>query len=70
MTGISQRHEIGVDADISYTIAPGLVGWVEYIYQQRHQGGFNFASGSATSSPGAFNDVRSQGLELGTSVFW
>lgn len=70
LTGISQRHEIGVDAGISYTIAPGLVGWVEYIYQQRHQGGFNFASGSATSSPGAFNDVRSQGLELGTSVFW
>ncbi len=68
LAGISQRHEIGVDVGAGYVVAPGLTTWIEYLYQQRHQGGFNFASGSAGS--GAFNDIKGQGLELGTSVYW
>ncbi|OJW20633.1 MAG: hypothetical protein BGO51_17990 [Rhodospirillales bacterium 69-11] len=70
LVGISQRHEIGVDVGASYVVAPGLVGWIEYLYQQRHQGGFNFAAGSAVSDAGAYNDVKGQGLQIGTTIFW
>lgn len=70
LVGISQRHEIGVDVGASYVVAPGLVGWIEYLYEQRHQGGFNFASGSASTNAGAYNEVRGQGIQLGTTVFW
>jgi len=70
LAGITQRHEIGADVGASYTVAPGLVGWVEYLYQQREQNGFNFASGSATSNAGAYNQVKAQGLQLGTTVYW
>jgi hypothetical protein len=67
MVGKTQRHEYAIDAGASYTIAPGLVGWVEYIYQNRKQNGFNFASNSAG---GAYNTVQAQGLQLGTTIYW
>ncbi len=71
LSGISQRHEIGLSTGASYTIAPGFVGWVEYMYQQRHQGGFNFAQGSsAAAAAGAFNNVKSQGFVIGSTVYW
>jgi hypothetical protein len=70
LTGVSQRRELGFDAGASYTIAPGLIGWAEYMYQQRHQGGFNFAQGSTSASPGAYNDVKSHGFQVGTTVYW
>ncbi|MDR3538198.1 MAG: porin [Acetobacteraceae bacterium] len=67
MVGKTQRHEYAIDAGASYVIAPGLVGWAEYLYQDRKQSGFNFV----TSSPGsAYNTVQSQALELGTTVYW
>ena len=70
LAGVTQRHEIGLDLAVSYNFAPGLLGWIEYLYQQREQNGFNFASGSASTNAGSFNQVKSQGLQLGTTVFW
>lgn len=70
LTGISQRHEYAIDIGASYTIAPGFVGWVEAVYQHRHQGGFNFAQGSSSSAPGAYNNVKSQGMLIGSTVYW
>ncbi|MBN8874830.1 MAG: porin [Rhodospirillales bacterium] len=67
LAGRTQRHEYGVDAGASYVIAPGLVGWAEYIYQVRKQSGFNFASGSPGS---AYNQVQGQGIQIGTTVYW
>jgi hypothetical protein len=65
--GKTQRYEYGVNAGAAYTIAPGLVAFAEYIYQHRQQNGFNFASGAAG---GAFNTVQSQGLQVGTTIYW
>jgi hypothetical protein len=67
LVGKTQRHEYGIDAGAAYTIAPGLVGWVEYLYMNRKQNGFNFASGAAG---GAYNTVQAQGLEIGTTIYW
>ncbi len=69
LTGISQRHEWAFDTGLSYALAPGLTVWAEYVYQQRHQGGFNFATG-ATAGPTAadFNDTKAQGALFGTVV--
>jgi hypothetical protein len=67
LVGKTQRHEYAIDAGASYTIAPGLVGWVEYIYQNRKQNGFNFAS---NATGGAFNTVQAQGMQLGTTIYW
>jgi hypothetical protein len=67
LTGKTQRYEYGFDAGASYTIAPGLVGWAEYLYQSRKQNGFNFATGATGA---AFNNVHSQGVEIGTTVYW
>lgn len=66
-TGHTQRHEYAIDAGASYVIAPGMVGFAEYIYQYRRQNGFNFASGSAGT---AYNTVQGQGLQVGTTIYW
>lgn len=68
LVGLTQRHEVGISGGASYTLAPGLVVWAEYVYQQRHQGGFNFATSTAGSS--AFNDVKSHALGMGATVYW
>ncbi len=66
-TGKTQRYEYGINAGASYTIAPGLVAFAEYIYQHRQQNGYNFATGAAG---GAYNTVQSQGLQIGTTIYW
>ncbi|MBN8875592.1 MAG: porin [Rhodospirillales bacterium] len=68
LAGKTQRREYAIDAGASYVIAPGLVGWAEYMYQNRKQSGFNFATGAAGSS--AYNTVQSQGIQIGTTVYW
>jgi hypothetical protein len=67
LTGKTQRTEYALDAGASYVVAPGLVGFVEYLYQNRKQNGFNFATGTAGA---AYNVVQSQGLEAGTTIYW
>jgi predicted porin len=68
LVGISQRHEWGFSPDIDYVIAPGFKVFAEYYYGQRHQGDFNFATGTAGSA--AYNDVRAQSFLVGSRVYW
>jgi hypothetical protein len=67
LVGISQRHEVGYAAGMTYGIAPGLVLWVSYLYGTRHQGDYNFATGAAGS---AYNNVKGQAFGVGTMVKW
>ena len=67
LTGISQRHEWVFDAAATYTAAPGLVFWLEYVYGQRHQGDFNFATNAVGT---AYNNVQAQAVTFGTMVTW
>jgi hypothetical protein len=67
LTGKTQRHEYALDGGAAYTIAPGLIGFVEYIYQYRKQNGFNFASGTTGT---AYNTISTQGIQIGTTVYW
>jgi hypothetical protein len=67
LVGISERHENGVAVGGTYAIAPGLVGFVSYLYGDRQQGGFNFITNA--TGPGD-NNVHSQMLLLGSRVQW
>jgi hypothetical protein len=68
LTGISQRHEAGYAAGMTYGIAPGLTLWVSYIYGTRHQGDFNFATSATGTS--VHNDVKEQAFAVGSMVRW
>lgn len=71
LTGLTQRHEVGVYASLNYNIAPGLYVLLEYQYEARHQGGFNFLTGAnnTAATPG-YNDVHAQALIFSTIVNW
>lgn len=67
MVGKSQRYDDGLAAGLTYSVAPGMVAYVSYLYGQVHQGGYNIATGT----PGtAYNDLHSQVFSLGARVFW
>jgi len=81
LTGISQRHEFEVTFGGNYNIAPGMYLVGEYMYTQRHQGGFDFVTGAngagATGIPGTASwkagltrDVHSNGILFSTVVTW
>ena len=67
MTGLSQRKEYGFSMGGSYTLAPGMVLFADYLYQNRKQSGWNFASGAAGA---ANNSVQGQGVVFGTQMTW
>jgi hypothetical protein len=76
LVGISQRHEYEFAGGGSYRLAPGVQLVAEYLYQHRHQGGFDFATG-ALGTPGAAGtagtttrDVQSQAFLFGTVLTW
>ena len=67
MAGLTQRHEYAFSFGGSYRLAPGMVLFADYLYQNRKQGGFNFA----TNAPGAANNtVQGQGFVFGTMMTW
>ena len=68
LSGITQRHEWGLNPGIDWVVAPGLKVFAEYFYGQRHQGDFNFATGGVGST--AYNDVRAQAFLVGSRVYW
>jgi predicted porin len=65
--GISQRVERGLAVGTTYTIAPGLDLIASYLYGSRHQGDFNFGSGTVGA---ANNDVKVQLISLAALVKW
>jgi hypothetical protein len=68
LVGLTQRNEWAINPGLMYTVAPGLQVWGEYLYQARHQNGFNFVTGAAGSL--AYNNVKAQGFLLGSTFFW
>lgn len=66
LTGVSQRHEYEIAFGGTYKVAPGLQLVAEYMYIQRHQGGYNFAQGAL----GATRDAKGQGLVLSSVLTW
>ena len=69
LVGISQRHEYEIAFGGAYTLAPGVLLVGEYMYTHRHQGGFDFATGTVGVS-GRTNDARGQGVTFATVLTW
>jgi predicted porin len=65
--GVSQRVETGLALGATYTLAPGLDLIASYLYGTRHQGDFNFGTGTVGT---ANNDVKVQMVSLATLVKW
>jgi hypothetical protein len=81
LTGVSQRHEWELAFGGNYNLAPGLYLVGEYMYTQRHQGGFDFftgangagatgVAGTATWKAGKTNDAKGQAIMFSTVVNW
>ncbi len=71
LTGLSQRHEYGFSFGGSYTLAPGMVLFADYLYQNRKQSLFNFAGAAGAGAVGtANNQVQGQGIVFGTQMTW
>jgi predicted porin len=65
--GIAQRREVGLAIGATYTLAPGLDLIASYLYGTRHQGDFDFATGTV----GPFNNnTKVQLVSLATYVKW
>jgi hypothetical protein len=69
LTGITQRREFEVAFGGNYNLAPGLFLVAEYMYEYRHQGGFDFVAG-AVSPNGSTHDSKAQGVLFSTVVNW
>jgi hypothetical protein len=82
LVGVSQRHEYEIAFGGSYKLAPGVQLVGEYMYEHRHQGGFDFATGAPgvegpgnTTLPAAgaarsTRDAQGQGLLFSTVLTW
>ena len=77
LVGISQRHEYEIAAGGTYKLAPGLQLVGEYMYINRHQGGYDFNTGAlgagataANNYVGLTRDSRAQGLMFATVLTW
>ncbi len=72
LVGVSQRHEFETSFGGNYVLAPGLALVGEYMYTERHQGGFDFVGNglSPAVNPGLNNTVRAQGVMFATVVIW
>jgi opacity protein-like surface antigen len=66
MTGLTQRRGRGIDAGLSYVVAPGYTVWAEYMWQDIYQGGVNLVTGALGTNLN--NNVKSQGVMLGNVV--
>ncbi len=73
-----QRFEEGAAAGATYTMAPGITLYLSYIWEHRHQNGFNFLAGTQNSTiagaaggvKGTGNTTDAQVLAIGTSFAW
>jgi hypothetical protein len=66
LVGVSQRREMEVAFGGAYKIAPGLQVLAEYMYEQRHQGDFSFATGAV----GSTGDVHANSFLVGSVLTW
>ena len=72
LTGLSQRHEDAFGVGGTYSVAPGMLAFWEYIYGQRHQAGFDLNNGKYFNQAGyaGNNDNHTQAALLGVRVRW
>jgi len=74
LTGLSQRNEQEFAVGGVYRVAPGLALAGEYMYTFRHQGGFNFNTGTVGVIPGSTrlstSNGQGQGVVLSTILTW
>jgi len=70
---LAGREKLGHDAIATvslcaswYKLAPGVQLVGEYMYIQRHQGGFDFNQGA----PGETRDAKGQGFMFATVLSW
>ena len=68
LTHTSQRHEFAFAVGGAYKIAPGMNLCLEYMYEQKHQGAFNFNTSANGVASG--NNIHGQGLTLPAIVNW
>jgi hypothetical protein len=66
LVGIAQRREMEVAFGGAYKIAPGLQVLAEYMYEQRHQGDFSFATGAV----GSTGDAHANSFLVGSVLTW
>jgi hypothetical protein len=69
LVGVSQRHEFEVAFGGNYKLAPGIQLVAEYQYGTRHQGGFDFNTGTLGINGTTRNSVY-QGVSFDTVVTW
>ena len=68
MINKSQSYNNEFAAGATYSIAPGLNAYAEYLYGQTHQGGVSQITGTTGTS--ANNDWHGQSFIIGTRVQW
>ena len=68
LVNTSQRQDFAFAVGGAYKLAPGINICLEYQYEQRHQGAYNFNTGAVGVPTG--NDIHGQGLTLATIVNW
>src|SRR3954452_2021410 len=69
LTGVSQRHEYEIAFGGAYKLAPGVQLAAEYQYAYRHQGGFDFNTGTLGTA-GRTRDAQGQGFVVSTVLTW
>lgn len=65
--GLGGRRELGVAAGGTYAWAPGTAAFASFLYGQRHQVGYDFATGSNGS---ASNNTSAMGFLIGNTFNW
>ncbi len=64
----SMLHESGIVIGGAYDYAPGATLYASALYDQRHQTGYNFASGTANNL--SSNSVQGRAIQIGNTFKW
>ena len=67
LTGISQRREATINFGGNYLVAPGFAVVAGYMYNQRHQGAFDFANNAVSATT---RDIHGQLFQMSTVFTW
>jgi hypothetical protein len=75
LTGLSQRREYEIAFGGNYKLAPGVQLVGEYMYEHRHQGGFDFnqgqlGTGTTANGLGTTRDIQSNSILFATVLTW
>jgi hypothetical protein len=71
LTGFSQRHEYEAMFGGNYKLAPGVQLAAEYMYTYRHQGGFDFNTGTVSQAAiPTTRDAQGNTFVVATVLTW